>query len=97
MIIVAGQLRVAAADRDDFVARSSEAVRLARAAEGCLDFVVSADPLDPERVDVYERWTDREALHAFRGEGPGDDLGAMIVSADVAEFDVQTASGDAEG
>ena len=97
MIIVAGHLRVAAADRDDFVARSSEAVRLARAAEGCLDFVVSADPLDPERVDVYERWTDREALHAFRGEGPGDDLGAMIVSADVAEFDVQTASGDAEG
>ena len=58
---------------------------------------MSADPLDPERVDVYERWTDREALHAFRGEGPGDDLGAMIVSADVAEFDVQTASGDAEG
>ena len=97
MIIVAGHLRVAAADRDDFVARSSEAVRLARAAEGCLDFVVSADPLDPERVDVYERWTDREALHEFPGLAPGDDLGAMIVSADVAEFDVQTASGDAEG
>jgi len=96
MIIVAGHLRVAAADRDDFVARSSEAVRLARAAEGCLDFAVSADPLDPERVDVYERWTDREALHAFRGEGPGDELGAMIVSADVAEFDVQPASRDAE-
>jgi quinol monooxygenase YgiN len=94
MIIVAGRLRVAAADRDDFVARSSEAVRLARAADGCRDFAVSADPLDAERVNVYERWTNREALHAFRGEGPGDELGAMIVSADVAEFEVVPATRD---
>ena len=88
MIIVAGSLRVAASDRDDFVARSSEAVELARQAAGCLDFAVSADLVDGERVNVYERWSDRDALHAFRGDGPGDDLGRMILGADVREFGV---------
>jgi hypothetical protein len=49
---------------------------------------VAADPLDAERVNVYERWTDRAALHALRGEGPDDGLAALIVSADVDEFAV---------
>jgi quinol monooxygenase YgiN len=88
MIIVAGHLRVAREDRDAFLDRSREAMRLARAARGCEDFFVVADPLDPERINVYERWTDPAALHAFRGAGPDDELNALIVSADITEFDV---------
>jgi quinol monooxygenase YgiN len=89
MIIVAGHLRVPAVDRDAFVGRSSEAVQLARRADGCHDFAVSGDSADPERVNVYERWADRASLHAFRGDGPDDGLSAMIVSAEIEEFDVQ--------
>ena len=89
MIVVAGHLRVAAADRDAFVARSREAVELARSAPGCHDFAVSADSVDPERINVYECWTDRAALKAFRGDGPDDELSALIVSANVREFEVQ--------
>jgi hypothetical protein len=37
---------------------------------------------------VYEAWDSAEQLEAFRGEGPGDDLSADIVSADVAEHQV---------
>lgn len=88
MIIVAGHLRVTARDRDAFLTRSHEAIRLARSAPGCQDFVVAADPLDPERINVYERWSNRAALHTFRGDGPNDELNALIVSADVAEFEV---------
>ena len=88
MIIVAGQLRVGREDRDAFLDRSRDAIQLARAARGCEDFFVVADPLDPERVNVYERWTDPAALQAFRGDGPDDELSALIVSADVTEFDV---------
>jgi quinol monooxygenase YgiN len=95
MIIVAGHLRVAAGDRDVFLARSHEAIRLARTAPGCGDFVVAADPLDPERINVYERWTDRAALHAFRGDGPDDELSALIVSADIDEFEVPRNEGAA--
>ena len=86
--IVAGHLRVAAADRVAFLARSRAAVELARRASGCLDFVVAADPLDASLVCVYERWTDRETLLAFRGDGPDDGLQEMILDADVAEYDV---------
>jgi quinol monooxygenase YgiN len=88
MIIVAGHLRVAAADREQFVQRSGEAVRLARAAPGCHDFAVSADIVDPERVNVFERWEDRDRLKAFRGSGPNDEIGSMIMSFHVTEYEV---------
>jgi len=76
MIVVAGHLRVAPADRDGFVERSREANRVARAT--CLDFVVAPDPLDDGRVDFYERWIDRRTLRAFRGAGPKTALREMI-------------------
>lgn len=88
MIVVAGHLRVDAADRDAVVAASQDAVRLARQAPGCLDFAVSADPVDPERVNVYERWSDRARLEAFRGSGPDDGLGARIRAVHVEELEV---------
>jgi len=88
MIIVAGQIRVAARDRERFLTRSREAMQLARSTRGCLDFVVAADPLDAERVNVYERWSDRASLHAFRRGGPDDELRAMIRSIGVDEYDV---------
>jgi heme-degrading monooxygenase HmoA len=93
MIIVAGHLRTATADRDRFLARSRDAIELARGTPGCHDFVVAADPLDAERVNIYELWTDRAAVHAFRGDGPSDELNALIVSADLDEFDVLPAAG----
>ncbi|MBV9845603.1 MAG: antibiotic biosynthesis monooxygenase [Kutzneria sp.] len=92
MIIVAGHLRVAMADRDRFLARSHEAMRLARTAPGCHDFVVAADPLDAERVNVYERWTDRAVMHAFRGDGPDEELQSLIAGADIGEFEVVPAA-----
>jgi hypothetical protein len=45
---------------------SAGAVRLARQAPGCLDFAVSADPVDPTRVNVFERWARLQDLDAFR-------------------------------
>jgi quinol monooxygenase YgiN len=92
MIIVAGHLRVATADRDCFLARSREAIQLARTTPGCHDFVVVADPLDAERINIYERWTNRAIMHAFRGDGPNYELNTLIVGADVDEFEVLPAA-----
>jgi len=88
MLIVAGHLTVAAADRDRYVADCADAVAAARAADGCLDFAVSADTVDPGRVNVFERWETRALLDAFRGDGPDDGLRSRIVAADVAEYQV---------
>lgn len=73
MLIVAGHLLLDPADRDPHVLASAGAVRLARAADGCLDFAVSSDPVDPGRVNVFERWSSPEHLRAFREGGADDD------------------------
>lgn len=66
MLIVVGHLQLDPGDRDAHVNASTSAVRLARRAPGCLDFAVSADPVDPTRVNVLERWERPEDLAAFR-------------------------------
>ncbi|KAB7745445.1 antibiotic biosynthesis monooxygenase [Nostocoides sp. F2B08] len=86
MIIVAGALFVAASAREDYLAGCRDVVERARSTDGCLDFAVSADLLDPRRVNVYERWADEGALMTFRGSGPSGDQTAMIEHADVSEF-----------
>ena len=88
MIIVAGHLELEQDDRDTFVADSVTAVELARATPGCLDFSVSADPLDPTRVNILERWETAEALLAFRGNGPDDGIADRIVEFHLDEYDV---------
>jgi quinol monooxygenase YgiN len=73
MLIVCGHLVLDPADRDSHVVASAGAVRIARQAPGCLDFAVSADPVDPARVNVFERWARREDLDAFRASSSSDD------------------------
>ena len=90
MIIVSGRIYVIPGRRDGFVATSRDAVVQARRAPGCLDFVVAADPVEPDRVNVYESWDTEEALEAFRGEGPDSDLGSDIVRADVSRYQVSS-------
>ena len=45
--------------------------------------------IDPRRINVYERWTDEQALMRFRGSGPPDDQNNAIEDADVHEFRVE--------
>ncbi|WP_233521353.1 putative quinol monooxygenase [Streptomyces triticagri] len=58
----------------------------ARAADGCLDFALSADLLDPDRINVYERWESDETLARFRGAGPTGDQAAKIRDAEVSKY-----------
>jgi quinol monooxygenase YgiN len=90
VIIVAGHLVVAPEERDAYLQGCVSVVEQARGASGCLDFSINADLVDPERINVYERWESREAVEAFRGEGPSEDQGAQILAGKVAEYDVAT-------
>ena len=90
MIVVAGALYVDASARTDYLRGCRPVVEQARETDGCLDFAVSADLVDPERINVYERWADEGALLRFRGSGPSDDQDAAITRADVREFRVGT-------
>ncbi|HEY3259740.1 MAG TPA: antibiotic biosynthesis monooxygenase family protein [Pseudonocardiaceae bacterium] len=86
MIIIAGSLYLDAAARDRYLAATFDVARQARLAPGCFDFVQSADPIDPERINIYERWESDEDLHRFRA-GPGDELDLPdLRSADVHKY-----------
>jgi quinol monooxygenase YgiN len=92
MLIVCGHLVLDPADRDAHVMASVDAVRLARQAPGCLDFAVSADPMDPTRVNVFERWAGPEDLDAFRASGDPDDPGAdfsRILRFEIEQYSVE--------
>ena len=88
MIIVAGWLQVAPGDRESYLADCVAVVEQARAADGCLDFCLGADLVDPGRINVHERWIDEQALLAFRGSGPDDGQQVAIVDASVRRYEV---------
>lgn len=89
MIIVAGTLTVAPADREAYLFAVREVAAGARNAPGCLDFVQAADPIDPTRINIYERWESDEDLLAYRSSGSDDDPDIempQIVGADVVKY-----------
>jgi quinol monooxygenase YgiN len=88
MVIVAGHLIITSQARDAYLGGCTEVVAQARRAPGCLDFAITADLLDPSRVNVFERWVSQESVDAFRGDGPSGDQADAIVSASVSEYDV---------
>ena len=88
VVIVAGHVVVDPTERDDYLSGCVEVVRQARQAPGCLDFSLTADLIEPGRINIFERWESQAAVEAFRGSGPSDEQGAAIVSAAVAEYDV---------
>ena len=88
MIIVAGHLIVDPSQRPDYLDTTTEVITSARTTDGCLDFSITADPIEPNRINVYERWNNVEAVEAFRGSGPSDQQQAQILSADVTQYEI---------
>lgn len=75
MIIIAGHELVAAEQRDTFVAAFGDLVTRARAFDGCIHVAITADSVDPERVNVIEVWRDADALKKWRKQARGPKVG----------------------
>lgn len=88
MLIIAGHIEVDPDGRDRYVDGCRRVVAAARAAPGCHDFSITADPVSPGHVRVYERWEDEPSLLAFRGSGPAPDQQAAFVSGSMARYGV---------
>jgi quinol monooxygenase YgiN len=88
VVIVAGRIYVSSGRREAFLGSSRSAVVEARGAPGCRDFVVAADPIEPDRVNVHEEWDFESELEAFRGAGPGPELIQLIQHAEVSRHRV---------
>jgi quinol monooxygenase YgiN len=91
-IIVAGHLIVDAAERAEYLRGCTDVMALARRSPGCLDFSLSADPLDPRRINVFEQWDSVEAVEAFRGSGPSEEQATAILEAEIYQHTVGTST-----
>jgi len=88
MVIVAGHIVVDPQLRESYLADCVSIVEHARRAPGCLDFAITADLVEPGRIDILERWESHGAVEAFRGSGPSDEQASAMLAASVAEYDV---------
>ncbi|MFE3292402.1 putative quinol monooxygenase [Rhodococcus sp. NPDC059234] len=88
MILVAGALHIEPAGRTAYLDGCAEVVAQARGTEGCRDFALSADLLDPSRINVFECWDTEAQLQRFRGSGPNSGQQEAILRADVHEYRV---------
>lgn len=87
MVIVAGHLLADPSQRDTDH-RLWGVVEDARRVPGCLDFAITADLVDPGCIDVFARWESQSVVETFHGSGPSEEQGAAVVSASVADYDV---------
>jgi quinol monooxygenase YgiN len=88
--IVAGKLMIKPGLRDEFIEKSREAIMQARENEFCDDFSVSPDPVESDRVNIFENWKSRSALDAFRNAGPESDIFLLVEAIDVNEYEIDT-------
>ncbi len=64
MIIVAGTFDVAPERRAEFLESRRELQLHSRSEPGCIEYVFSADSLEPGRVRLFEIWSDDASLAA---------------------------------
>jgi quinol monooxygenase YgiN len=88
MIIVSGWIHVDPGVREGYLVGCRRIVEQARTAPGCLDFALSADLVEPGRINVYERWESDAALEDFRGAEPEFDQADAIRNAHVRKHRV---------
>jgi hypothetical protein len=70
MIIVSGRIYVRSGARPEFLKSSLEAVAQARQSRGCRDFVVSADPIEPDGSTSTKSGNQRRRCSRFAAAGP---------------------------
>jgi quinol monooxygenase YgiN len=74
MIIIAGYELVDAEKRDGVVEAHRDLVSRARAFDGCMHVAITADSVDPERINSVEVWRDAAAMDEWRKHADAPDV-----------------------
>jgi quinol monooxygenase YgiN len=64
VLIVAGEIEIDPARREDAIAAAREMMDATRREPGCTAYVFSADLADPGRFRIFEEWESQAALDA---------------------------------
>jgi hypothetical protein len=67
-------------------------MRASRAEAGCLEYTFGADPIDPSRVVLFERWESQAALDAhiaaLRSGPPSSGSEVAAITSSIIIYDV---------
>ena len=88
MVIVAGHVTVEPRQREAYLAGCVSIVERSRSLAGCLDFAITADLIDPGRVNIFERWESQGALESARSSAPPFEQAAAMLSGSAADYDI---------
>lgn len=88
MWIIAGHVRVPADRVQDYVSAHRDLVGRARKAPGCLDVAITADPVDSDRINNYERWESWDAIEAWRTVANAPDTGIQMSDVHVRAYEI---------
>jgi quinol monooxygenase YgiN len=69
MVIIAGYVLLDEDERDAYVDAHRDLVTRARAFDGCIDLAITADALDPRRVNTVELWDSAEGSRGLAHAG----------------------------
>ena len=92
MVIVGGTFELDPALRDKFIASRGDMMRKSRSEPGCIEYTFCADPLDPARVVLFEKWEDQACLDAhiaaMRSAPRPTEPGIAPISSTILIYDV---------
>lgn len=92
MLIVAGTMDVDPSEREAFLKSRESAMHTSRSEKGCIEYVFSADALDPGRVRLFEIWESKEDLAAhlaaMRSGGQAAPAGPRPTAANIQQYEV---------
>ena len=91
-VIVGGWYTVDPKRRDEAVENFKDLVLRARSAPGCLDFAITADPVDSNRINNFEFWQSEKDLNSWRAvSNPPKETSPML------RMEVQNMSSNTQG
>jgi quinol monooxygenase YgiN len=92
VVIVAGSIQIDPDQREAFLAGKATRMRATRGEPGCLEYTFSADPVDPARVLIIERWARQQDLDAHlaaaQSRRAASRAGEPATSASIFVYDV---------
>ena len=89
MLLIAGTFTVDPARRAEFLESRLESIRISREEQGCLQYAMSADAVDPAVVRLFEMWASKADLqgHLQRVRAGGtSEAGVPVLQHDLKMF-----------
>lgn len=78
-VIISGWFTVEPEKRDAVVESFKYLIQRARSFPGCLDLAITADPIDPGRINNFEFWQSEDALNEWRAvSNPPKEIAPML-------------------